>query len=239
MDGVFSAFSQLSRGFNSYVRGFRWLREHPSYFVLLMLPVAISMLVLVSCWGVLFHYHDQIFALILFAKPEVWWMLAFYYVAKAMLYFVLFVMSLVVYMLLLNVLAIPLYEVVSAAVEKDLTGRVQDETSLWDSFRLMKEELKKVLFIIGVSMVLLFVPGINILSPLVAAFFIGWEFYDLTLARKKWSFKKRLHFVMTHFWSVTGLGLWLILPGGQMFLMPFAVVGASMLAVEDMREFGI
>jgi uncharacterized protein involved in cysteine biosynthesis len=142
-------------------------------------------------------------------------------------------MSLVFYMLVLNVISSPIYDLVSSAVEKDLTGQAADGTSLWEALLLMKEELKKVLFIFLTSMLLLLIPGVNIVSPLIAAFFIGWEFYDFPFARKNWPFRKRLTFVLSHVWSVTGFGLWLIIPGGQMILMPLAVVGGTMLAIED------
>ena len=233
---LFSPFHEISRGLSVYVKGFRWLQKHPSYFILLLLPMAISLLLLAATWGLFTKYHDSVLALIMFDKPGTFLLIALYYLAKATLYIVLFVMSLIFYMLVLNVISAPIYDLVSAAVEKDLTGRADDETSLWEAFLLMKEELKKVLFIFLVSVLLLLIPGVNIISPLITAFFVGWEFYDFSLARKKWPFKKRLGFVFKHIWSVTGFGLWLLIPGGQMILMPLAVVGGTMLAVEDLNR---
>lgn len=237
MQSFFSPIHEISRGLHAYIRGFHWLRANPRYFLILLIPIFLSLLTLVGTWGLFFKYHDSILLWIFPAQhAETFLASVLYYSAKALLYIVLFVMSLVFYMLILNVLSSPIYDFVSAAVEKDLTGQAPDGTSLWEALLLMKEELKKVSFIFFISVVLLLIPGVNILAPFISAFFIGWEFYDFPLARKKWSFHKRLAFVLNHFWSLTGFGLWLIIPGGQMILMPLAVVGGTVLAIEHIRE---
>lgn len=236
MKGIFSPARGLSRGLAAYAKGFHWLRAHPRYFLLLLIPSFLSLLSLAATWGLYLKYHDVILSWIMFSKPQSFLPLILYYAAKSTLYIFLFVMSLVFYMLILNVLSSPLYDLVSSAVEKGLTGKDQDGTSLWEAFLLMKEELKKAFFIFFASVLLLLIPGVNIVSPLITAVFVGWEFYDFPLARRKWSFRKRLAFVLAHVWSVMGFGLWLLIPGGQMILMPLAVVGGTMLAIEDCQE---
>ena len=104
------------------------------------------------------------------------------------------------------------------------------------SIKLIKEELKKVAFIIFVSMVVIIIPGLNLFSPLVTAFFIGWELYDFTLVRRGLKFKARLNHVAKHGWSILGFGLWQLIPGTQFILMPLAVVGATILAIENLNE---
>ncbi|MBI2602346.1 MAG: EI24 domain-containing protein [Deltaproteobacteria bacterium] len=228
--------TEMSRGVTSFLRGLRWLKAHPRYLLLLFLPMILGIVLLIAGWGVFINYSDSVLSFVMFAKPESFWWGLLYYVAKFLLYVVVFIMGLVFFMLFLNVLSSPVYDLVSEAVEKDLTGQKNDGLALWQSLLLMKEELKKVLFIFVASSLLLLIPGVNLLTPLITAFFVGWEFYDFSLARKGWSFKKRLGQVLRHMWSVTGLGLWLIIPGGQMILMPLAVVGGTMLAVEDMAK---
>ncbi|MBP6219299.1 MAG: hypothetical protein KA436_11990 [Oligoflexales bacterium] len=43
-------------------------------------------------------------------------------------------------------------------------------------------------------------------------------------------------FVLGDIWSITGFGLWLLIPGGQMVFMPLAVVGGTLLVIENMAE---
>ncbi|MDD9952670.1 MAG: hypothetical protein OXT67_14010, partial [Zetaproteobacteria bacterium] len=80
----------------------------------------------------------------------------------------------------------------------------------------------------------LFVPGLNVLSPLIAAFGAGWDLYDLVLARRGWSFRKRLGFVTQHSGHVLGLGLWMLIPFMQIIIAPLAVAGATVLASRDL-----
>jgi uncharacterized protein involved in cysteine biosynthesis len=158
--------------------------------------------------------------------------LGFYYILKSLLYVVFFVLGIVFCFLLANIFAAPIYEYVSLSVESKLKGTPAPDISLWQTLLLVGEEIKKVVFIIGVSILLLFIPGLNVISLLVTAFLIGWDHFDYPLARRGWRFRKRLSFVLTSGWSVMGLGLWLLIPFAQLFLAPLAVVGGTFLCLE-------
>jgi len=227
--------TEFVRGFRAFIRGLGWLKNHPRYLAMLMIPFLLGMILLSVAWTYLFSYHEQIAAWVMFAKPESWYGIAFFYVAQAMLYVSLTVLSLVVVMLTTNVISIPIYELVSVAVERDLTGK-SEEISIWESVRLIPEELKRMLFILAVSIVVLFVPVLNVVSFLVTAFLIGWDLYDLPMARRGWRFGERLRLVGRDGFAVAGFGMWLVIPVVQFFLMPFAVAGGSMLAIEHMQK---
>lgn len=234
---LFSPFVNTARGWHVFFRGLRWLRRHPFCLLLLFLPVFFGLGLLMLSWGYFYQYQDTIFAWLLFDKPSTWWGLGLYYFAKLLLYGALVVIGLIFYTLVVSVLASPLYEYVSHVVEKELSAVPPVELSLKASLLLMKEELKKVIFIMTLSLGLLFIPGLNLLAPFVTAFCAGWDLYDFPLARRGWSFRRRLGFVFRHSWSVGGLGLWLLIPGLQIFLMPLAVVGGTILAVEDLQNW--
>lgn len=232
---MMSPVRKSTTGFHSFFRGLGWLKKKPRFLLLLFIPMFLSVLLLLTTWGVFWQYSEQIFTWLLFEKPESWLMIPLFYLAKAFYYVLVFISGMIMFMLGINILSSPIYEYVSLAVERDLRPNAEvPELSLLDSIKLVKEEIKKVAFILLVSITILLIPGLNIISPVVTAFFIGWELYDFTLARRGLKFKQRLIHVTHNAWSILGFGIWQIIPGVQLLTMPLAVVGATILAIENL-----
>jgi uncharacterized protein involved in cysteine biosynthesis len=223
------------RGFRSFAVGVSWLKAHKSYFAVLAIPFLLGLISLGLGWGYFLSYQDTIFDWILFDRPQAWYWLAIYYVCKAILYISIVALFLLLALLLPSVVASPFYEWVSVAVERDLVGKAED-VSLWQAIKLIPEELKRLVFIICVSVAVLLIPGLNLLSIFVTAFLLGWDLYDIPLARRGWSFSARLRFVLDDFWAVMGLGLWLVIPFLQFFLMPLAVTGGTLLSIQHLQR---
>ncbi len=230
---IWSPITETVRGLKGYARGLSWLRAHPGYFVLLFIPMILALFILSLGWGIFLSYQDVLFQWILFDRPESWWLLAVYYLCKGLLYLAFITVGFISFILFANVLACPIYEWVSVAIERDLSGGHVEEVSLWESLKLMGEELKKVSFILTVSLILLFIPGINLIATFITAFLIGWDFYDYPMARRGWDFRRRLSFVLKDFWAVMGFGLWLMIPVVQIILAPMAVAGGTILNLES------
>lgn len=236
MGGLWSVGNSV-KGFSTFLMGLGWLRKHPLRMVLLFIPMALAFFLLATGWGVFYKYHDPILNWVMFTRPESWWWLPFYYLSLAVVYGMIVVLGVLLFVLLVNVLSSPLYEIVSLAVEKDMyPERTVPELSLGQSLALVAEELKKVFFILLVSLCLLMIPGLNVITPFVTAFCVGWDFYDYPLARRGWHFKKRLKFVLSDFWTVMGFGCWFLIPGLQFFLMPLAVPSGTMLSLRHLEE---
>ena len=120
--------------------------------------------------------EDTIIGWILFDKPEAWWGVALYYISKVLVYLGALLLGIVICFLFASVASSPIYEFVSLAVEKDVTGKPSPELSLLGSLKLMGEELKKALFIVSISLILLVIPGLNVLSIFVTAFLVAGTF---------------------------------------------------------------
>lgn len=236
MARLFSPIVETIRGLRSYMRGVSWLRAHPKYLFYLFVPMFFALVLLVSGMGYFFSYEDVIFEWILFAEPESWWMLTVYYFCKVLVYIAVLTIGLVSFVLISNILACPVYEIVSVAIERDVSGAGVEEITLWESVKLIPEEIKKVGFILLVSIAVLLIPGLNVVATFVTAFLVGWDFYDYPLARRGWSFRERLSFVMSDFWAVLGLGLWLMIPFVQIFLLPMAIAGGTLLNLESIER---
>ena len=105
------------------------------------------------------------------------------------------------------------------------------EISSFDSGRNEKACFYSVYFILVDDY-----PGINIISPFVTAFLLGWDFFDYPLARRGLSFKERKSLAFKSKWRILGLGLWLLIPFVQILFLPMAVSGGTMLGLEALQK---
>jgi uncharacterized protein involved in cysteine biosynthesis len=229
----------LFRGFFSYGRSLSWLKAHPQSFLLLLIPVVLGFASFAFIGVGILQYSDHIIDYVVFSKPENYFYLVAYYIVIGLLYLAIFSLAVLISFLVSVVLSSPIYEIVSLRVEKSITGRDVEEFSIFDfkaQFTIIKAELYKWLFIISVSLVILLIPVLNAISVFVTAFLLGWDYYDLSLARKGLTFSKRLSFVTRHALEVFGLGLILLIPFAQFVLGPVAVVSGTILSVEQYEK---
>lgn len=238
---LFSPIQETSRGLKAFLRGVTWLKAHPRYLAYLAVPGVLGLVFLVGGISTFVTYDQQLMDLVLFAKPTgdgtaYFLFTLLYYLCYVLLYVATIVLALLASFLLMNVIASPIYEIVSIAVERDFTGREPEGLSFLDGLRVMLIELKKVALILVLSIILLLIPGFNVLSTLAAAFLVGWDFFDYPLARRGWSLGRRLRFVAGEFWSVLGFGLWLIIPFVQLIMLPLAVAGGTLLNLEALER---
>lgn len=236
---LFSPIKELSRGLATYVRGVRWLRDHPKHLALLLIPGLVGLVFLIGAVVAFAHYDERMMAWLLFARPteaDPWYWSLLYVVSKVLLYFACLVLTFLSAFLVMNVVASPVYDAISTAVERDVTGKDPPSLGFRGHLRVMLAELKKVAFILIVSIILLLIPGFNVISSVVAAFLVGWDFFDYPLARRGWSFGRRLRFVAREFWSVLGFGLWLMIPFAQIIMLPLAVAGGTLLNLEALER---
>ena len=235
---LLSPISGTVHGFKTYLRGVGWLRRHPRYLILLMVPMLIGLSFVVAALTWFSSYDQTLLGWILPAKPEVWYWVMLHHVVELILYVAVFVLSLITALLLTSIISSPIYEIVSVAVERDFTGGHVASQGFWESFKTVIVEMKKVFLILLISVILLFIPGINIISTVVAAFLLGWDFFDYPLSRRGWKLRERMSFVGSEFWSVLGFGIWLVIPFAQIVMLPLAVAGGTILNLEALAQRG-
>jgi uncharacterized protein involved in cysteine biosynthesis len=136
----------------------------------------------------------------------------------------------------MSVVAAPVYEAISVAVERERTGVVAEPTGFGGMVRVLWLELKKVSLILTLSILLVFIPGLNVFSGLLAAFLAGWDLFDYPMARRGWPLRTRLGVARREAWAVLGLGLWLAIPFTQMLTLPLAVAGATLLNLDALAR---
>jgi CysZ protein len=229
---LFSPVTRTAYGFNVYMKGFAWLRSHPKYLSMLIIPMLLGMVFLFGGWVAVTTYNSEIMGYILFAEPEAWYLWPLWGICWLLLNLALYLLFFLTSMLLVNIIYSPVYELVSLAVERDVMGQDPPSLNILGNVKVMVVEIKKVLFILIINVILLFIPIVNVLSILIQAFLVGWDFYDYPMARRGWTFAQRLQVAMGDFWAIMGFGLWLVIPFVQILLMPMACAGGTLLGIE-------
>jgi len=222
---------ELARGSRLYWLGVKWLRQHPIWFLFLFLPTLLGLGLMVGSLFLFWEYQADIMRALLFEPGDGWLWLFLYYICKGFLYLAALGLALLFGLLTANVIAAPLYERLSCAVEREKRGRVE-EISFWQSLKGIPEELKKVLLIMVLSILIFMVPGLNLVGIFLTASLVGWDYYDYPMTRRGWSLKQRIKEARQDYFAILGFGLWLVIPFAHFILMPMAVAGGTLLALE-------
>ncbi len=169
-----------------------------------------------------------------------WFWLVLFWIIKTLMLVSLFLFSVLGSLVVVASVASPVNEYISVQIERELVGQPgANAVSLRQWPRVILGEFLKALAVITLPLMMLLIPGVNLFAGLVAAFLIGWDFYDFPLARRGWSFKQRVSFVTKEFWTVLGFGLWLAIPFAHVFLVPLAVAGGTILNLEALARRGL
>ena len=98
--------------------------------------------------------------------------------------------------------------------------------SIWAT---MVEEVKKALFVAVVPILLVFIPVVGqLLAPVAAAMLLAFDFVDFSLGRDEERFAGRLRYMRRRPLLLLGFGLPLLVPGLNLLLYPFAILGSSL-----------
>jgi CysZ protein len=153
---------------------------------------------------------------------------------------------------LANLLAAPFNGLLAEKTEELLTGQaVNSKETVWGAIkqvpRIFMKELHKLGFQIKWIILLLvvsFIPGLNLIAPICWFCFSAWmtalEYCDYPMDNHQHSFPQVREAVATQRWPCFGFGS-LVMMGNMvpllnLFMMPAAVCGATLLWVERMRD---
>jgi CysZ protein len=246
------------RGFSYALRGARFVySEHPILVRYWSFPILITGLALAGVfWGAL-SFYDDLASMVWSLLPDRWtqvtgwvgglvtalrWL--FGLIAGAL--FILLGSILVV--LLSSIVAAPFNDALSEAVERIVTGRGAPRFSLRrviaDVVRTIRlEVLKALIYVVIVGPMFLasfFVPGIgqalSVAGFTLSALYLGIDYVDWPAARRDWTVSDRVRSARRHLPAVLGFGagVWVLLfiPLVNLFFMPAAVAGGTMLFLD-------
>jgi uncharacterized protein involved in cysteine biosynthesis len=159
-----------------------------------------------------------------------------YYVFKVLIYLSALIFTATLATLVMSIASSPIYEVISGAIDREELGHAAPSLGWAAALRVAIAEVKKVFLILMVSFVFLVIPGVNLLATVAAAFLLGWDVFDYPLARRGWTLKQRRQLVLREFWAVLGLGLWMVIPFGQILTIPLAIAGGTRLSLDALKR---
>ena len=153
--------------------------------------------------------------------------------------------------LVANIIAAPFNGILSERVEQMVAGREVAEESLKELLaiipRAIGRELAKLAYYLPrllLLLVLSFIPGINLFAPIFWFLFGAWmmsiQYCDYPMDNNKVSFKDMLRLLKKQRLTSLGFGglvqLGMMIPIVNFFLMPVAVIGATLYWIEEHRE---
>lgn len=224
-------------GFSAFIGGCRWLGRHPGWLALLLVPFLFGAVTFSAGVWAFFEYNASLYGYLLFKRPEDPWKLALWFGLKGVVGVALFLFVLGASVVVAAVLASPVFDRVSLAVERDVLGAAANTRAApLFSWRLAVDEFKKGLISVSLPLIVLLIPGLNVVTPLVTALVLGWNLYDYPFARRGLPLSERIGMALRDAPALIGLGVWLIFPLAQIFLMPFAIAGATLIACERIKR---
>ena len=230
------SLTAFKAGFTAFIEGLRWYRSHPFYALLVALPLIAAVIFVLTLLGLFIEHRDEWMRSLFFDQPELGWKLFLWWAlyissSLAALLFIFFTGPVVA-----DLLSTPIYELVSARIEKDFCSQPPREIRFWASVRLFGEEFKKAIAILGLSAAVIPVPILNFLVP---PFLISCDMYDYPMARRGFTFRQRASFVLQDVWAVIGFALWFTIPFLQFLIMPLAVAGGTILASRKLETLDL
>lgn len=226
----------LSHGARTYWVGIRWLKRNPVYILFLLIPSFLGLLGMVGAGALFVDHHAELVKFFLFEPGEAWWWTILYYLAFLLFHITALVGIVLVGMCVTNIVAAPIYEKISEAIEKDLYPGQLVELSFWQTLRTIPEEIKKAFLIALISLGVFIIPGLNFLALFTSAFLVAWDFYDYPFARRGLPLGARIRHARQDSFAILGLSFWFLIPIVQIVLVPLAVVGGTILALEKLAR---
>jgi len=256
--GAVTAPKRLGIGFFSGLRyPFRGMRfvygKHPGLVRFWLPPIVITGVMLVLVFGAVFHYHDAVTDWIWTAPAgdSFWASVArfFHGLLDVLLGLLLAVGGLLAVMLSTSVLAAPFNDALSAEVERLMTGAdgppFRFATMMRDLVRTVGMELVKLVIYL-IVMVPLFVASFalpvvgqavySIFGFVFTAMYFALDYIDWPATRRGQGVGERLRIGRQRFVPMFGFGtgvwLFLFIPFLNLFFMPAAVAGGTLLYLD-------
>ncbi|MBI5815280.1 MAG: EI24 domain-containing protein [Nitrospinae bacterium] len=213
-------------------------------------PVALNTLVFAAFLMSFNYFAYHISTAIFDQSSKEWYWAALSMITGGALFFVSVIVVIFGFAAAGLIIAAPFNDMLSAAVERKLTGRVRElKMPLWNYYlHVMKNESKKMAVIISLQLMLALVnlvPGFGqltfaVLSPLFITFVMAFEFTGYTLDRRAFTFRDKRMYLFSRFGLALGFGLaaglTMVIPIAGFFLMPAATAGGTLLVIENPPE---
>ncbi len=233
-------------GLLAHGRGIAYAFANPSYLPLLLIPFLLTLGLFALGLYMLFNHAEPMLHYFWSVDPTtagtatsvMYWI--YTHIVKYLLYLFLIVVQYFLFMVVANILASPLYDYIADKLRRrgpyaaDLAAVLPREIGI---LALMREELKKAVFTLGLPLALLLIPIIGPFIGLpVAMIMLAWDYTDFSLVRDRPTLRERLRYIRQHLFLMLGFGSLLLVPFLNFLLFPFAVLSAALLYHQRLAE---
>jgi len=232
-------------GFFYPYRGFMFIMRNPRLLSYVAIPTLINaILYSLFLWFTSTRINSWISQLI--PTGEEWYWTILFYVAMVLAALLVLVLVVYTFTVVGSLILAPFNDLLSEKVDKIYSGKSLDEPFrlkgiMKDMGRSLRAEAGRILiYLTGFGLLL----SLNLFPPVGTAiygvaitiftmYFIGWEYFDYSLERHKFSFGRKLKANMRHGLTLTSFGagaaLSLMVPLLNLAAIPVCVVGATLL----------
>lgn len=240
-----STARQFFRGMGYPARGLVFLWRNTDLWGWAAAPLLITAwMIAAAVWATVWYADDLVMAV--WPRPDgdvlrlTLWMLA----VRA-LQVLLFLLLAVVSWVFGNMISSPFWDVLAERAEQKLLDRPDTpfdvRIALGDAWMSVRHSILGLLLYVGIMgplLLLNLVPGVGsvlytVLSYPTTVFFVARELMDIPLSRRRTPFRDKLRWIGQHKPVLAGLGtagmLMLAVPFVNLLVMPFAVMGGTLL----------
>ncbi|WP_027184116.1 EI24 domain-containing protein [Desulfovibrio inopinatus] len=231
------------RGLSAHISGIRFAFEHKAYLGLIFVPFVLTLIL----YGVaisLFSGYGEVLAQAIWSfdpgsTSQTMGVVhsVFEYFIVTVAYIIVFAIMYFLFMVIANILASPLYDVIVERMRHIVRPDIGAPESRIGIVATVVEEVKKAMFLLIVPLALFFVPVIGqVLSLIAAMLFLAWDFVDFSLSKDVPDFRSRLGAVWSRKFALLGFGVPLLIPVLNLFLFPFAILGSALLYLQTIKK---
>jgi CysZ protein len=232
----------LLQGISYNLRGLRLGLKTPKLMVLGLIRFTAVICITVLAVGFIVAHHLQLVDLI-WSKPANPWLVGLWHLAAWLLVLMLSGAAAIVSYLAAQILfSVLIMDHMSRITEKLVSGRVQApaHVNVIRHFgHLIRQEIPRAVIPVLLTLALMVLawatplgPLVTILLSITAATFLAWDSTDLTPARRRVPFQKRMLFFRQTVMFHLGFGLLFLIPFVNILFLAFAPVGATLYYVE-------
>ncbi|MBP7734506.1 MAG: EI24 domain-containing protein [Spirochaetes bacterium] len=235
------------RGLAAAPRALRFVRSNRGMAKYFVIPFLLNIIILSSTVFFIFTtVYDPLLGLV---SGSAWYNRAIEFILAPLLFLALAILIVLLYSILGSVITAPFNDFLSRKVEETLTGSMFDEklsfaAAIKDVFRVVGNVIKLLGLIILVQLLLLFLNLIpaagsvlySVTGFLATSFFIGFQFFDFPLERRRYRFREKMTVAWRFRRTVAGVGasvfLMTFIPLAGFLGLNIAAVSAAMIFVE-------
>ncbi len=236
----------LARGASYLSRGARLLR-HPTLRPFVLIPLALNILIFASLLGVGFNVIDNLMEKMLSRIPQ--WLDFIEWILWPLIVITAGLITGYLFTAVALLIASPFNSLLAEKAEELITGKpVQSLEGLWPALmaipRSVVRELLKLVYYVPMALlalVLSLIPGVGAVAwLLLGAWMMSIQFIDYPMDNHQKSFAEVKDAVRSQRLSSLGFGglvaLCTVIPVVNFFVVPAAVVGATLLWCEELDQ---